>query len=355
MIREQLGNQALILNLLRSDLYLRLLGNPSELENIIAASPEYPIIVIDEIQRVPDLLNEVHRLIEENQIRFLLTGSSARKLRKQNINLLAGRAWQASLFPLTTNEIPDFNLERYLHFGGLPPVYLSEYPEEELIAYVNTYLLEEIQAEAQVRKIPAFSRFLQVSALCSGQLLNFSSVSNDIAIPVTTLREYYQILEDTLLGFVLPPWKQSLKRKPISTGKFYFFDLGVKNTLAGTTHLDKKSDLYGFAFEHFILLELRAYISYRRLNIPLSFWQSQSGHEVDIIIGDSIAIEIKSSTSITKKHLKGLKALAEENICSTYMLISQDTISREVDGCLHMHWSEFLKKLWEDKWIDKFN
>lgn len=353
MIRQQLGDQALILNLLRSDLYIRLLSNPSEIEGIIAAHPQYELIVIDEIQRVPELLNEVHRLIEERQLRFLLTGSSARKLRQHDVNLLAGRAWQANLFPLTYQEIPDFDLSRYLHIGGLPPVYFSEYPEEELIAYVNTYLIEEIQAEALVRKIPAFSRFLQCAALSNGQLLNYSSVANDAGVPVSTLREYYQILEDTLLGFTLPPWKQSVKRKPISTAKFYFFDLGVKNNLANMLTWSDSTDAFGFAFEHFILLELRAYINYRRLHVPLSFWHSQQGHEVDIIVGDTLAIEVKSTTKVAAKHLKGLKALAEENICHSYMLISQDPIARVAEGCQCMPWTEFLNRLWADEWINQ--
>lgn len=351
MIRTQLGERALILNLLRTDLYLRLLNAPGDLEGMIAAHSGHDIVVLDEIQRVPMLLNEVHRLIEEKQIRFLLTGSSARKLRRQHVNLLAGRAWEANLFPLTSQEIPSFDLDKYLHVGGLPPVYLSEHPQEELIAYVNTYLLEEIQAEAAVRKIPAFSRFLEISALCNGQLLNYSSLASDVGVAVSTLREYYQVLEDTLLGFTLPPWQRSMKRKPISTGKFYFFDLGVKNILAHTMIWERNTEQYGFAFEHFIVLELRAYMHYRRLHIGLSFWQSQSGKEVDLIMGDRVAIEIKATTKVDKKDLKGLMALEEEQICTRYLLVSHDRIERKTGNIECIYWENFLARLWADEWI----
>jgi uncharacterized protein len=329
LIKELLSNQAAIINLLRTDLFLRLSANPNEIEAMIDVSEHKKYIVIDEIQKVPELLNEVHRLIEEKQMKFLLTGSSARKLKRDNVNLLAGRAWEACLFPLTSEEIPDFDLARYLQFGGLPAVYQSEQPNEDLYAYVNTYLKEEIQAEALTRKIPSFSRFLQTSALTSGEIINFSSVGNDTGIPTSTIREYYQILEDTFIGFLVPAWQKSMKRKSVSTAKFYYFDLGVKNTLAQIEYIEKNTELFGKNFEHFIALELRAFISYRRLHKPLSYWKTQLGHEVDFIIGDEIAIEVKSTNKVSQKHLKNLKYLAEEQICKKYFLISQDKIPRQ--------------------------
>ena len=204
LIAAQFPKTVPVINLLRSQIYLQLSAQPHKLESLIAPYENTDIVVIDEIQKVPLLLDEVHRLIEERKLRFLLTGSSARKLKQKGVNLLAGRAWEANLFPLTSTEIPDFNLNRYLRYGGLPPIYLSKEPEEELLAYTNTYLREEIQAESLVRKIPAFSRFLQVSALTSGNSINFASVSNDTGIPVSTIREYYQILEDTFVGFMVP-------------------------------------------------------------------------------------------------------------------------------------------------------
>jgi len=347
LIREQLAQNVLSINLLRSDLFMRLNANPSLLEDIIeTAQNKDTIIVIDEVQKIPLLLDEVHRLIEEKKIKFLLTGSSARKLRKSNVNLLAGRAWEANLFPLIKNEIPDFSLQRYLEFGGLPTVYLSENPKEELIAYVDTYLKEEIQAEAVVRKIQSFSSFLRISALTSGKMLNFSSLSNDIGIPASTMREYYQVLEDTLIGFLLPAWTKSQKRKAISTAKFYFFDIGVRNQLADIKSIEPYSDLYGQAFEHFIAMELRAYLSYNRKNVGLSYWAAKNGQEVDFIVGDDIAIEVKTTQQVSSKHLKGLKALQEENICKKYFLISFDKLHRIHEGLEIIYWEDFLNRLW---------
>ncbi len=350
LIREQLSKNVLIINLLRSDIFLRLSTNPSLLEEIVETrTNDETIIVIDEVQKVPILLNEVHRLIEEKKIRFLLTGSSARKLRKNDVNLLAGRAWEAHLFPLIKSEIPNFSLERYLKFGGLPSVYLSESPREELIAYVDTYLKEEIQAEAVVRKIQAFSKFLQISALTSGKILNFTSLSSDVGIPASTIREYYQILQDTLIGFLLPAWTKTQKRKAFSTAKFYFFDVGVMHQLAGIYTVEANTDVYGQAFEHFMAMELTAYLSYNRKNLSLSFWAAHNGQEVDFIIGDDIAIEIKATNSVSSKHLKGLKALQEEKICKKYFLVSCDKIHRIHEGIEIIYWENFLDLLWKNK------
>lgn len=349
IIKHQLADTALIINLLRSEVFLRLSANPWELEAIIdARNSSQTIIVIDEIQKVPELLNEVHRLIEEREIIFLLTGSSARKLKQDNVNLLAGRAWEAHLFPLIRKEIPDFNVTRYLSYGGLPTVYLSQNPKEELIAYVNTYLKEEIQAEAIVRKIHSFSKFLQISALTSGKILNYHSLSNDVGIPASTVREYYQILQDTLVGFLLPAWTKTKKRKAISTSKFYFFDIGVRNQLAGIQSIDPTSDLYGEAFEHFMAMELRAYLHYNRKHVNLSYWSSQHGKEVDFIIGDTIAIEIKTTNRVSEKHLKGLKILQEENICTKYFLVSFDKVNKKIDNINIIYWEDFLDQLWNE-------
>ena len=348
LIKNQFPKNVPILDLLESELYLRLSAAPGDLESIILGYGEPTIVIIDEVQRIPNLLNEVHRLIEKSGIHFLLTGSSARKLRHSQANLLAGRARQAELFPLTSSEIPEFNLGRYLQYGGLPMVYQSDAPVEDLHAYVNTYLKEEIQAEAIVRQLPAFTRFLKSSALTSGEMLKFSNIANDSAVPASTVREYYTILEDTFIGFMVPAWTKTTKRKPISTAKFYYFDLGVKNTLAGIRSIPTQSDLYGMAFEHFIALELRACISYYRKHLDLNYWQAKSGQEVDFIIGDDIAIEVKSTTRTQEKHFKGLKALAEEGICKRYILVSQDKLKRRVDSIEVMHWQDFLAELWND-------
>lgn len=345
LIKHDLGDQALIIDLLHSETFMRLMSNPSQLESMIALS-EKPFVVIDEIQRVPELLNEVHRLIENKQTRFLLTGSSARKLKRQGVNLLAGRARQAELYPLSYHEFSNFNLPNYLQYGGLPMVALSDEPEEDLDAYVHTYLEEEIKSEALVKNLPAFSRFLNLSALTSGTTLNFASIASDAGVSSMTLREYYQILEDSFLGFTVLPWQYSVKRKAVATARFYYFDIGVKNRLAGIHAIPDQTDLFGQAFEQFIAMELRAYISYARKKLPLCFWRTSAGQEVDFVIGDKVAIEIKSAKRISAKHLKGLRYLMEENKIEKYYMVSQDPIAIKQEGIFILPWEDFLKRLW---------
>ena len=350
LIRQQLAETATIIDLLDSRYFLRLSGAPHELESIIAAAPA-DIIVIDEIQRVPELLNEIHRLIESQNLTFLLTGSSARKLRRGKANLLAGRVWSAGMFPLIYREITNFNLDRYLRYGGLPAVYLSDYPEEELYAYVNTYLKEEILAEGLIRRLPPFSRFLKTIALANGEMINFTKLANDCQVPPSTVIEYVGLLEDTLIGFLLPAWIESKKRKAIKTGKFYFFDPGITHTLAGTETLDRNSNLYGISFEQFIGMELRAYLSYRRKKRPLTYWRSKNGHEVDFLLGTQTAIEVKASQKVSRNDVKGLKYLKEEGVFQNFILVSQDPVSTLTDNILTLPWQRFLADLWEDKFV----
>ena len=350
LVRQQLAEKAFIIDLLDSRYFLRLSSAPHELESLIAATPA-DIIVIDEIQRIPELLNEIHRLIETRHLTFLLTGSSARKLRRGRANLLAGRVWNAGMFPLIYHEIPDFDLIRYLRYGGMPAVYLSEYPEEELDAYVNTYLKEEILAEGLIRRLPPFSRFLKTIALANSEMINFTKLSNDCQVPPSTVTEYVGLLEDTLVGFLLPAWTESKKRKAIKTGKFYFFDPGITHMLAGTEALDRNSNLYGKSFEQFICMELRAYLSYRRKKLPLTYWRSKSGHEVDFLIGTRTAIEVKASRKIGRNDFKGLNYLKEEGVFHNLILVSQDPVSTLTDSILTVPWQKFLSDLWKDKFV----
>lgn len=349
LVRHHLAGNAWIIDLLKSDAFLKLSSSPSELESIVDAAPKGKVIVIDEVQKIPALLDEVHRLIEEKHVRFLLTGSSARKLKRGHANMLAGRAWTANLFPLCWKEIPKFDLDRYLRFGGLPAVWSSDQPEEDLDAYVQTYLKEEILAEGLVRKMPPFSRFLRTAALCNGQMMNFTQVASDAQVPPATIREYYSILEDTLVGYLLEPWTRSKKRKAIQMAKFYFFDPGVTHTLAGTQTLDRNSNLYGGSFEQFIGMELRAYLSYRRIKQALNYWRSTHGHEVDFLIGEKVAVEVKSVARGTDLHEKGLRALKEEKIFKKFFLVTQDRIQSSKGGVTRLHWQDFLRQLWDDE------
>ncbi|MDY6950152.1 MAG: ATP-binding protein [Thermodesulfobacteriota bacterium] len=350
VIRQQLAERATIIDLLDSRYFLRLSASPHELEAIIKAAPA-DIIVVDEIQRIPELLNEIHRLIETQNIRFLLTGSSARKLRRGRANLLAGRVWEARMFPLIYQEVPDFDLERYLRYGGLPAVYLSQFPEEELDAYVNTYLKEEILAEGLIRRLPPFSRFLKTMALTNGEMINFAKLANDCQVPPSTVAEYVGLLGDTLIGFRLPAWTESKKRKAIKTGKFYFFDPGVTHMLAGTETLDRNSNLYGRSFEQFICMELRSYLSYRRKKLPLTYWRSKNGHEVDFLLGNKTAIEVKASSKTSRNDFKGLKYLKEEGVFENLILVSQDPVSTFTDEILTLPWEKFLSDLWKDRFV----
>ena len=349
LIRRQLAKTAYMIDLLDSRYFLRLSGAPHELESLIAANPA-DIIVIDEIQRIPDLLNEIHRLIETQKLTFLLTGSSARKLRRK-ANLLAGRVWQAGMFPLIFLEIPDFDLNRYLRYGGLPGVYLSKHPEEELDAYVNTYLKEEILAEGLIRRLPPFSRFLKTMALANAEMVNFTKLAHDAQVPPSTVTEYVGLLEDTLIGFLLPAWTESKKRKAIKTGKFYFFDPGVTHTLAGTETLDRNSNLYGKSFEQFIGMEIKAYLNYRRKKLPLTYWRSKNGHEVDFLIGTQTAVEVKAAKKISKNDLRGLSALKEEGVFQNLILVSQDPVTLRTNDILCIDWKRFLFDLWKDKFV----
>ena len=351
LIRTQLGEQALVVDLLKSDNFLRLSSRPSELEDMIRASP-HPLVVIDEIQKLPALLDEVHRLIEERGTRFLLTGSSARKIRRGQANLLAGRAWQANLFPLVSSEIPDFDLTRYLTVGGLPQVYGSVEPLEELDAYVGTYLRDEIQAEGAVRNLPRFSRFLSIAALGTGQVLNFTNVARDLGIAPSTVIEHFRILEDTLVGFFVEPWGRSTTRKEVAAAKFYLFDVGVTNTLTRTRALDRHSDLYGRAFEQFIAMELRAALSYQRSQASLCYWRTRDRNEVDFVVGDHCAIEVKATERTSDRDGVSLRRLQAEAGLAAYYLVSQDPVERLKDGVRYLPWRRFLDLLWSGELLD---
>lgn len=349
LIHDQLTDDWFFIDLLKARFFTLLSGDPAELENVIVNKKT---VVIDEIQKIPSLLDEVHRLIEEKKIRFLLTGSSARKLKRGHANMLGGRAWMVSLFPLSYREIPDFDLERILRFGGLPKVYLSNEPDEDLDSYVSTYLKEEIQAEGLVRNLPAFSRFLKIAALSSGELINYARMASDAGVSESTVRGHFEILQDTLLGSLLEPFIESKKRKAIQTPKFYFFDNGVRHMLSGTLSLDRNSNLYGSSFETWLAHELKLYLNYKRKKLPLTFWRSTSDFEVDFLIGDQAAIEVKATSRTSDRHLRGLSALAEEQIFKKYYLVTQDPISRivSIKGKAKAHllnWKDFLEQLWD--------
>jgi len=335
-------------NLLLADQFSRLSGRPSLIREELLArkGPITGPVIIDEIQKLPLLLDEVHNLIEAHGIRFILTGSSARKLKHGGANLLGGRAWTKHLFPLVSCEIPGFDLVRAANYGTLPAIYQSESPGEDLCAYCGTYLKEEIQAESAVRRIENFSRFLQIAALVNAELVSFESVSRDTAIPARTIRDYFSILEDTLIGVMVRPFGRMVHRKAVSAAKFYFFDVGVCNHLAARTSIKPKTELFGKSFEHFIFTELRAWLDYTGDRRPLTFWRDYAAHEVDFIVDDEIAIEVKSTEQAVEKHLKGLRMFSEDVRVKHKIIVSMDAAPRMLGDVEVLPWKEFLTRMW---------
>ena len=342
LARRMLKN-ARFYDLLDSSTYLALSQNPGRIAEEVSSLDR--IVVINEIQRIPGLLNEVHRLIEERGIRFLLTGSSARKLRRGGINLLGGRARTRHLHPLTYRELKGgFDLNRVIESGLLPSIYFSDNPGADLKAYAGTYLQQEIVAEGAARNIPAFSRFLGVAAFCNATIVNFTNVANDAQVARTTVYEYFDILKDTLLLHELPAWRQSKKRKPIASSKYYFFDVGILATLQGREFRPRTPE-FGEAFETYLMHELICYRDYVSEE-PLSYWRSTSGFEVDFIIGDHTAIEVKAKQNLSPVDLKSLNALSEEKKLKRYLCVSMEPRRRRIGDVIVLPYKEFLEELW---------
>jgi predicted AAA+ superfamily ATPase len=346
LIRHVLPD-ARVYNLLDTPTYLALSRQPDRIRQELAPGDRF--VVIDEIQRLPELLNEVQLLIEERHVRCLLTGSSARKLRRGGVNLLGGRARIRFLHPLTARELGSwFELPRALERGLLPPIYFSENPQADLEAYAGAYLEQEIVAEAATRNVPAFSRFLKVAAHCNGTVVNFTNVANDAQVARTTVYEYFDILKDTLLLHELPAWKQSKKRKPLSSSKYYFFDVGVVAILQGRRFRPGTPE-FGEGFETYLMHELMCYRDYDS-GEPLSFWRSASGFEVDFILGDHTAIEAKAKAHLGPHDLRSLMALAEERRFKRHVCVSLEPRPRRVGPVTILPWREFLDALWGGAW-----
>lgn len=333
-----------VYNLLDSSTYLDLSQNHGKIAQELSADDK--IIVIDEIQRLPELLNEVHLLIEEKRVHFLLTGSSARKLRRGGINLLGGRARTRYFHPLTYYELGSlFDLDKALNRGLLPSIYFSDDPQADIAAYAGSYLQEEIIAEGATRNAPAFSRFLKIASLCNGTIINFTNVANDAQIARTTVYEYFDILKDTLIIYELPAWKKTIKRKPLTSSKYYFFDIAVAGHLQNRKQRAAGTPEYGEAFETWLVHELMTYRDYKT-DMELNYWRSSSGYEVDIIINDHTAVEIKAKENISLSDIKSLRALSEEKKLKQYICVSLEKTIRRIDSITIMPWVEFLKKLW---------
>jgi predicted AAA+ superfamily ATPase len=344
LIRHTLEN-ARVYDLLDAEIYLTLSRNPGLISEEL--QPQDRLVVIDEIQRLPELLNEVHRLIETAGIRYLLTRSSARKLRRGGINQLGGRARTKHLHPLTYKELNrHFELSTAIERGLIPSIYFSDDPRADLHAYAGSYLQQEILAEGATRNIPAFSRFLRVAALCNASIVNFTNVANDAQVARTTVYEYFEILKDTLLLYELPAWRKSKKRKPLASSKYYFFDVGVVAVLQGREFRAGTPE-FGEAFETYLMHELTSFSDYRS-GEPLNYWRSTSGFEVDFIMGDHTAIEVKAKKNLSPNDLKSLRMLAEEGKLNRYICVSMEPRRRRVGGIDILPYREFLDLLWDE-------
>jgi len=337
-----------VYDLLDSPTYLTLSRNPERIGEELTEQDN--VVVIDEVQRLPHLLNEVHRLIEARRIRFLLTGSSARKLRGGGVNLLGGRARTQYLHPLTSHELDtEFDLARAAERGLLPSIYFSDDPRADLDAYAGTYLQQEIIAEGATRNAPAFSRFLKVAALCNGTIVNFTKVANDAQVARTTVYEYFEVLKDTLVLHELPAWRKSVKRKPLSSSKYYFFDVGVVGALQGRPFRSGTPE-FGQAIETVVFHELLAHCDYIS-GEPLTYWRSTSGFEVDFVIGDHTAIEVKAAANISHQDLKSLLALAEEQTFRSLVCVCLEARPRKLGAVSILPCREFLRALWENRFF----
>ncbi len=347
-LRDRYPN-ARYVDLLEARTFRELSSRPESLR--LSLTPSDMLVIIDEIQKLPVLLDEIHLLIERDKARrFILTGSSARKLRQKSTNLLAGRALTVHLHPLTAPEVGFHDLDRRLQLGSLPSILTSPIPHEDLAAYVGTYLKEEIQAEGQARRIELFSRFLEVAALSNGEILNFAQIASDAAVPSRTVQNYYRILEDTLLGYQLPPFRKTATRKAVATAKFYFFDVGVAHAVVGREAVQPRTSEYGRALEHLIFLELRAYLDYTRNRSALTFWRTHTKHEVNFLIGDAVAIEVKAKEQVMDRDLRGLRALAEELPSLRKIVVSNELWRRTTDDQIEVYpVEEFLRELWNGK------
>lgn len=363
---RQTGKTYLINNTLTPDLYINLLkhqefiryaSDASLLSKEINAFKKDGrlLVVIDEIQRCPELLNEVHLLIESGRnIQFILTGSSARKLRRGGVNLLGGRAVTLHLHPFTHRELGDnFSIDSALKYGTLPPVAIAATETEKrriLKSYVETYLKEEVQQEALTRNVPAFARFLELAAFENGNLLNFKNIASEVGIHSKTIKQYFQILEDTLIGFFLLPYTRSHRTKLVSHPKFFFFDCGIINALKNqlSSPIVSSTPPYGYAFEHMVLLEIKRELDYLEREFAISFFRTTDGAEVDVVLergGEIWVIEIKSGTAPRMSDLRGLKSFIVDHKYNRAICACQTPRAYTVDKIEFLPWTELIKQL----------
>ncbi len=340
--------ESVSLNLLHGDVFLRLSREPGRLRQELATvDPAAGPVVIDEIQKLPSLLDEVHDLIVSRGFRFVLAASSPVKLRRGGVNLLGGRARTRRMFPFVSAEVPDWDLMRAINVGGIPSIHFSDDPLEDLRAYCGNYLRLEVQAEGVVRGVEPFSRFLTAAGASYAQPIVFERLASDAAVPARTIREYFQVIEDTMLGTLVPPFApRKARRKPVSRARLFFFDVGVANALASVGEIRAGGPSFGPALEQLVFCELSAWLAYARDPRPLSYWRTADGSEVDFVIGDEAGIEVKATASVTSRDLTGLRRLAAETPLRTRIVVCREPVMRVVEGIRILPVGVFLSALW---------
>jgi len=349
---KMLFPKAIWFDLLKSDVFERYQNSPAQFREAILATSSGALVIVDEIQKIPSLLDEIHWLIENHQTRFILSGSSPRKIIRSGANLLGGRALRYELYPLIYVEIPEFDLHRALNNGLLPRHYLSDNSRKLISAYIGSYLRDEIIAEAKIRNSSAFTKFLETAAFSNGEMVNYTNIASECGVSSTTVKEYFQILEDTLIGRFLPSFQKKPKRRVILAPKFYYFDVGIANYLLKRGQIEVGSEAFGSAFEHFIYQELYAHSKYSDLDYAISYWRTTSQIEVDFILGDhEVAIEVKGTNNVQTRHLKGLRSFSEEYTVKKLIVVSNDPVARIIGNVTVLPWEQFLQKLWEGEII----
>lgn len=339
--------KAVYIDLLKSDVRNRFKQHPEEFRESLLRYPPETLVIVDEIQKVPDLLDEVHWLMVEKGLWFILSGSSARKIKKSGANNLGGRAIPETLFPLVSAEIPDFDLERAVQNGMIPRHYMVANARNRMRAYIDLYLKEEIIEEALVQNVDGFVRFMEVAAIMDGEILNYENVASDCEVSANTVKAYYKILVDTLLGFEVPAYRKVIKRKLYKSPRFYYFDVGIANHLTKRYYLAPKTPEYGHAFEHLIMQEIVAYLGYTNSDEELTYWHTYENLEVDAVIGDArVAIEIKSKEHIDHDDKKGVTEFAKEHPDTKQIIVSKDRISRRSGDVDLYYVTDFFKALW---------
>jgi len=339
------------IDLLRSDEQIRYLQRPSLLRDKTRALPAGKRIVIDEIQKAPALLDEVQYLIQEDQREFVLCGSSARKIRRSHANLLGGRAMKRELLGLSARELGrDFSLRRMLRQGPLPPHYLSDTPELLISAYVDLYLKEEILQEGLIRNLPVFSAFLRAAAIGDTEVTNFSNIARECGVASTTVRGYYEILEDTLIGTFVPAYTRRPKRRTIHAPKFYFRDVGVVNHLVHRVGVEEGSETFGKAFENWLFHEISVYLRTLPVMMEIAYWRLSSGIEVDFVLGDAAcAIEVKGTRNVHERDLRHLREFKREHpeVRNLMVVCLEEKLRITEDGIRIFPWNQFIDSLWK--------